>query len=583
LAKSRFRLAFVSSCLLALTGGCRFFPASNQSAGQPGYVTVGIESQPLSLDPRFATDANSVRVGGLIYNSLLRADARGQLGMEVAEHWWMADPRTYVFELRPDVTFHDGRRLTAGDVKYTYDSVRDARTGSPKRALLKPLEVVEALTPRRVRFRLSEPHAPFVEQFTIGIVPADSGYGTPNSRTPPVGSGPFVFASSEPGENVVLKANPSYWDGPPKVAGLVFKIIPDAMVRVLEFKHGSIDFLQNDIEPDMLPWLRENTSASVDTRQGTTFQYIGVNLAHPILRHLKVRQAIAHAIDREQIIRHLLKDLGIPASGLLSPLNWAYEGAVDSWPYDPQRAKQLLDEAGFVDADGDGPKPRFRLSFKTTNIDLRRRIAEAFKEQLRSVGIELEIRDYEWGTFYSDVKKGNFHLFSLAWVGIIDPDIYFQLFHSGSVPPNGDNRGRYANAALDRLLERGRLAVEPEERRAIYSQVQKIVARELPYIPLWWAKNVIVQQAALRGFVPYPDGDLISLKDVSFHSPATAGALTLPCAEAIRKDAARRADFLVRIRDSCSSAHGHAKRTPFSRGATKPMCLFQSLAGRPPT
>jgi peptide/nickel transport system substrate-binding protein len=211
----------------------------------------------------------------------------------------------------------------------------------------------------------------------------------------------------------------------------------------------------------------------------------------------------------------LLKDLGTPASGLLSPLNWAYEGAVDSWPHDPERAKRLLDEAGFVDPDGDGPRPRFKVSFKTTNIDLRRRIAEAFKEQLKAVGIELEIRAYEWGTFYGDVKKGNFHLFSLAWVGIMDPDIYFQIFHSRSIPPDGDNRGRYANPALDRLLERGRRAVAIEERRAIYGEVQKIVARELPYIPLWWAKNVVVQQPGLHGFVPYPDGDFISLKNVS--------------------------------------------------------------------
>jgi peptide/nickel transport system substrate-binding protein len=193
---------------------------------------------------------------------------------------------------------------------------------------------------------------------------------------------------------------------------------------------------------------------------------------------------------------------------------------VDTWPHDPERAKRLLDKAGFPDPDGDGPGTRFKLSFKTTNIDLRRRIAEAFKEQLLVVGIELEIRSYEWATFYSDVRKGNFHLFSLAWVGIMEPDIYFQIFHSRSIPPDGDNRGRYSNPTVDRLLERGRRSVDSKERRAIYSQVQKIVARDLPYIPLWWAKNVIVQRDGLRGFVPYADGDLISLKNVALASSA---------------------------------------------------------------
>ncbi len=479
---------------------------------------VGIESQPLNVDPRFATDANSVRIGGLIYNSLLRADEHGQLQMELAERWDRIDQQTYEFDLRRDVRFHDGRPLTALDVKFTYDSILEAQNRSPKRGLLKQLEAVDVLHTHRLRFRLNAAHAPFVEHFTFGVVPARADVDVSGPRTPPLGSGPFVFLSAEPGEKVTLKANPFYWGGAPKAAGLVFKIVPDAMVRVLEFKKGSIDFLQNDIEPDMIPWLRKNTGAAVETRQGTTFQYIGVNLRHPILQHRLVRQAIAHAIDREQIIRHLLKDLGTPASGLLSPLNWAYEGAVNFWPHDPEQAMRLLDQAGFMDPDGEGPRPRFKLSYKTTNIDLRRRIAEAFKQQLQAVGIELEIRGYEWGTFYSDVRKGNFHLFSLAWVGIMDPDIYFHIYHSSSAPPNGDNRGRYANPVLDALLERGRRTVDIDQRRAIYSEVQKIVASELPYIPLWWVKNVVVQQPALRGFVPYPDGDLISLKNVSISS-----------------------------------------------------------------
>jgi peptide/nickel transport system substrate-binding protein len=175
----------------------------------------------------------------------------------------------------------------------------------------------------------------------------------------------------------------------------------------------------------------------------------------------------------------------------------------------------LLDEAGFPDPDGDGPRPRFRLSFKTTNIDLRRRIAEALKEQLLRVGIELELRSYEWGTFFGDVKNGNFHLYSLAWVGIEDPDIYYQIFHSSSMPPNGDNRGRYNNPEIDRLLTQGRATVKRSERQLIYREVQRLLAEDLPYVPLWWWKNVVVKKPSVRGFVPYPDGELISLKRVS--------------------------------------------------------------------
>jgi peptide/nickel transport system substrate-binding protein len=482
-------------------------------------LIIGIESNPLQLDPRYATDANSVRIGGLIYNALLRADENSRLQPELAEDWQQLDAQTYIFDLRKHVRFHDGAPLTAADVKFTYESMQQARNLSPKRALLMPLEAIDQLGPYRLRFRLAAPHAPFPEQFTIGIVPAGSTADAGSSATPPVGSGPFILESLQSGEAVTLKANPSYWEGKPSLAGLVFKVVPDAMVRVLEFKKGSIGFMQNDLEPDVLPWIKQNTDADIEIRQGTTFQYIGINLTHPILRHKKVRQALALAIDRTNIIHHLIKDLGTPASGLLSPLNWAYEGTVHQWPYDPQRAKQLLDEAGFPDPDGDGPQPRFKLSFKSTNLDLRRRIAEALKEQLQKVGIELEIRTYEWGTFFSDIKKGNFHLYSLAWVGIQDPDIYYQIFHSGSAPPNGDNRGHYSNPRVDLLLEKGRTAATTLERKRIYHEVQRILAEDLPYVPLWWWKNVVVKTPSLQGFGSYPDGDLIAFKKASFRSP----------------------------------------------------------------
>jgi peptide/nickel transport system substrate-binding protein len=509
-----YRLCLVV-ILLAVSSACFF---SSRSERHPDYLAIGIEAQPTHLDPRYATDANSVRIAGLIYNSLLRADANSQLQPELAESWEMVDRQTYRFYLRKGVTFHDGRLLNAADVKYTYDSILDPKNASPKRAPLKVLRSVEQLGPYEVRFRLAEPYAPFLEHCTIGIVPAIStGIAAISGSKPPAGSGPFMLETVYPGERVLLRANPDYWEGRPSVRGLSFKIVPDAMVRVLEFKKGTIQFLQNDIEPDMLPWLTRNTDSVIEMKQGTTFQYIGMNLQHPILRHQAVRQALALALDKDAIIRHLLKDQGTPATGLLSPHHWAYDGAVLVWPYDPAKARRLLDQAGFPDPDGDGPRHRFKLSFKTTNIDLRRRTAEAFKEQLQKVGIELEIRTYEWGTFYSDIKKGSFHLFSLAWVGILDPDIYYNIFHSASVPPNGDNRGRYRNAAIDALLERGRKATDISERKLAYKQIQQILAEELPYIPLWWIKNVIVRKPDIREFTPYPDGDLISLKKVLYH------------------------------------------------------------------
>ncbi len=489
---------------------------SSQPNWPPGYLVIALESNPTHLDPRYATDANSVRIAGLIFNSLTRTDEHSRFRPELAESWEPVDELTYLFRLKKGITFQNGKPLTAQDVKFTYDSVLDPNNPSPWRGPLQLLKAIEQIGPYQIRFRLSSPYAPFLENSTLGIVPEGTpphGAGGKNSL---IGSGPFSLQEFSPGEKVVLKANPSYWEGSPGVSGLVFKIVPDAIVRSLEFKKGTVDFIQNDIEPDMLPWLKKNTDASIITHQGTIFQYIGMNLDHPILKIREVRQAIAYAIDREAIIRHLLKGLATPATGLLSPSHWAYEPSVPRFPHDPEEAKRLLDRAGFRDPAGDGSLPRFKLSYKTTTLDLSRRIAEAFKDQLKRVGIELEVRTYEWGTFYGDIKKGNFHLYSLSWVGIMDPNIYYNLFHSQSTPPYGNNRGRYRNPEIDRLLERGRKSPSPEERKRIYSKVQKILALDLPAIPLWWRKNVVVMKRNIEGFVPYPDGDLTSLKNISF-------------------------------------------------------------------
>jgi peptide/nickel transport system substrate-binding protein len=494
--------------LLFFLAACRPTPVERP----PGYLVAAIESYPLQLDPRYATDANGVRIANLIYNSLLRADPQSRLRPELAESLRLLDDRTYVVDLRRDVKFHNGAALTAADVKFTYDSIIDPQNRSPKRGNLKPLNAIEQTGRYQLRFRLFAPHAPFIEQLTLGIVPAGSPSNPTVATQPPPGSGPFMLKAAEAGEKITLQRNPRYWEETAALSGVVFKIVPDALVRVLEFQKGNIDLMQNDLEPDMLAWLEKNTGADVATYPGTTFQYIGINLRHPILKQVKVRRALASAIDRESLVRHILKGTATVAGGVLSPLNWAYAESIQQWPYNPERAKQLLDEAGFPDPDGDGPLPRFRLSFKTTNIDLRRRLAEAVKEQLERVGIELDIRSYEWAAFYSDIKKGSFHLYSLAWVGILDPDILFQIFHSSRFPPTGDNRGRYSNPALDRLLEQGRGTNDQAERKQIYAQAQKILAEELPYVPLWWWKNIVVKKPTVKDFTPYPDGEMISLK-----------------------------------------------------------------------
>jgi peptide/nickel transport system substrate-binding protein len=480
-----------------------------------GILVVGLESNPTNLDPRLSADAASSRINDLVFSRLFRKNEAGEPVEDLVQSWEQIDPTTYRFRIRQGVRFHNGRSLTAHDVRYTFQSVMDPSFGSPLCSTYQIIESIECPDLHTILFRLSEPYASLLINLDLGILPGPNRED-PHGSTPlvSVGSGPFRFVSWAQNREIRLAANPDYYDGAPRIREVRFKVVPDDTVRVLELRKGTIHLLQNDMEPAVLRTLEGDPRFLVQKRQSTNYAYMGFNLRDPILRSLKVRQAIAHGIDREAIIEHLLGGLAVPATGVLSRLHWACETKVATFAYDPQKAKRLLDEAGYVDPDGPGPATRFSLIYKTSQNELRRRIGEAIQGLLGGIGIEVKMRSYEWGTFFSDIRKGNFQIYTLTWVGIADPDIYYYIFHSQNVPPNGANRGAYANPQVDRLLEGGRVLSDREERRRVYSKVQRILARDLPYVSLWNDVNVVVMDRRIRGFVLYPDGHYGSLKDV---------------------------------------------------------------------
>jgi peptide/nickel transport system substrate-binding protein len=477
----------------------------------PGSLVIAFEAAPTTLDPRYSTDEKASLLADLLYNGLTRLDEHGEPVMDLAASVQILDRTRYVFHLRPDFSFHDGSPVTAADVKATYESVLDPRTASPKRESLTVVERIDTPDERTVIFTLREPFTPFLDSTGLGILPATELRKHTGNVT--VGCGPFRLARFRPGRDLVLVTAHSHPEGPPRLPGLVFKIIPDDTVRALELHRGEVDLVQNAIDPDMIPWLRNQANLEVLSVPGTTFHYLGLNLSDRHLGRKLVRQAIALAIDRDAIIRHLLKGYGTPATGLLSPEHWAYASDVTSYPYDPARARELLDEAGFPDPDGPGPLPRFRLLYKGSMLQARRRFAEVLQEQLARVGIALDIRAYEWGTLYSDIRRGNFQLYALAWVGVSDPDIYYSLFHSKMKPPMGNNRGGYADTEIDRLTEIGRRTADRAQRRDAYIAIQRRLATTLPIVPLWWAPTVVVKTRRLHSFVPQSNGSLRSLKD----------------------------------------------------------------------
>ena len=374
---------------------------------------------------------------------------------------------------------------------------------------MKRIEVIDRYT---VKFCLRDISVSFPYALTVGIVPQGSPGGL---KSPPVGSGPFRLKHWRPGEEVVLVANPAYFRGQPRLDWIQFRVLANTTTRLLEMKKGGVDLLQNCVPAYAVKFMERIAGVRVIQEQGITYQYLGYNLTDPILQHKKVRQAITHAIDRDAIIDHTLKGLAKKADGVvLAPLHWAYEGNVAKYDYDPERAKGLLDAAGFPDPDGNGPRMRFPLAYKTSTDMESLEIAQIIKGYLKEVGIGVEVRSFEWGTFFADIMKGNFQIYSLRWIGVVDPDIFYYLFHSSSFPPNGANRGQYRNPTLDELLTLSRRTVDRANRKELYSRIQKILAEDIVYTSLWYRNNLVVIREEFHGFQIYAGGEYISLKDV---------------------------------------------------------------------
>jgi peptide/nickel transport system substrate-binding protein len=501
------RLAMLS---LTLVFACERAPSP------PAGLVMALSSEPQSLDPRFGTDANSARLADLLHAALTRSDASARRVPEIASSWESPEPYTVVFRLRPDFRFADGTPVTAGDVKATYDAVRDPALASPKRASLEMVSAVEAPDATTVVMRLVAPSAPFLDATGLGILPAGL------ARRPEevaMGAGPFRLVRAIPGERLDLEPNPGYPAGPVRLGPLVVRIVPDEVVRALELRRGTLGFVQDAFEPEVLAWLRTRRDLAVRQGPGTSVHYLAFNFRDRRLADRRVRRAIALAIDRDELVASVLGGSARPATGLLAPDHWAYAAARVS-RHDARRARRLLDRAGYRDPDGPGPLPRFRLVYKTSSQPGRRRLAEAIQAQLAEVGIALDVRTYEWGTLYAQIRAGNFELCSLAWVGIGDPDLYFFAFHSTMQPPAGYNRGGYANAVMDRLTREARVTTDPEARRPVYARIQRAAAHDLPVLPLWWEDRVVVHTRRLEGFEPSADGSLHGLARASL---ATGG------------------------------------------------------------
>src|SRR5579863_5692542 len=375
-ATGKAKTAIALRALLVL---CFSFLFSSCSARpDPNTLVMIIESSPTNLDPRVGLDAQSERIDDLLFDDLCTRDEHLNVQPGLAERWEIPDPRTYVFHLHRGVRFHDGRPLTSRDVKWTFDSLLQGKIRSTKAAAYRLVDHIDAQDDYTVVFHLKEPFATLlwnVSDGAIGIVPYGSGEEI--SRHP-IGSGPFRFVSAEPDKEVIIERNDGYWGAMAHLQRVRFAVIPDATTRALELRKGSADIAINSLTGDMVLALEREPNLEVLHAPGTVLGYLAFNTRDPILKDVRVRQALSYAIDRTPIIHYLLRDFARPAYSLLPPESWAYNGDVPHFDYDPTRARQLLDQAGYLAVNG----VRLHLTMKASTEESTRLMAAVFQQQL---------------------------------------------------------------------------------------------------------------------------------------------------------------------------------------------------------
>ncbi len=489
--------------------GCRERP-------DPNTVVIDIESSPTNLDIRIGSDAQSEHIGALIFDSLLRKDEHYNLQPAIATAWEWRDPLTLVLHIRDGVRFHDGKPLDASDVAWSIESMTNGAITTSKSGNYSSVDHVEVIDPRTCIVHLKHPDASLLFNLSDELsAVVERGAGKQMGEHP-IGSGPFRFVREMQDQEVILERNPDYWGGVPNIPRLRFAIVPDAITRALELQKGSADAASNALTGDMVAVMSRDPNLIVDTKPGSIVNYMTFNVTDPLLRDARVRQAFAYAIDRPAIVEALLHGQAEIVDTLLPLGHWAAPSPADSltrYAHDIPKAIALLDAAGYhPDAHG----IRIHLTLKSSTDDTMRLLAAVVQQQVRAAGIDLQLRQNEFGTFYSDVTKGAFQIYVLRWVGSNeDPDIFRYAYSSAMMPPKGSNRGLFSNPQVDALIQQGASEIDQQKRRETYLRLQQTLAADEPTVVLWSPDNVVVHAKRLHGVQPASGGSFSWLRSAT--------------------------------------------------------------------
>jgi peptide/nickel transport system substrate-binding protein len=531
-------LLFFALVPLTACGRSDTAPEPVVAEGGPAYGDTLVEASIgdiSGLIPNITSDSTSHDIGNLIYSNLVRTDKELRLEGELAERWEVStDEMTITFHLRKGVKWHDGEELTADDVDFTYRYMIDPKTPTAYAESFRQIKHAKVVDRYTYRVTYEKPYAPALLSWGMWILPrhileapwkAGVDPRTTQQNRHPVGSGAYLFKEWKTGEKVVLEANPNYFEGRPYFNRVVYRIIPDQSTIFLELKARNVDMsglspIQYRRQTDY-PAFRKNFYKYQYLANG--YAYLGFNLLDPRFQDKRVRQAMAYAINKQEIIEGVLLGLGRPAVGPYKPGTWWYRDDIQPFPFDPERAKALLAEAGWKDSDGDGILDRdgrpFSFTVRTNQGNLvRQQTAEIIQRRLRAVGIDVKIHIVEWAAFINTfIKKKDFEGIILGWGLGLDPDQY-DIWHSSKTGPDELNHISYKNPKVDALLEAGRRTFDEAKRKVIYGEFQEIMAEEQPVIFLYVPEALPVVSSRVRGIEPAPAG--ISYNFTKWYVPA---------------------------------------------------------------
>jgi peptide/nickel transport system substrate-binding protein len=498
-----------------------------EEQGKPAYGDTLITSsigEASNLIPILASDSASHDIAGYIYNGLVKYDKNLNVVGDLAESWdFSSDRLSITFHLRKNVRWHDGQPFTARDVLYTYKVIVDPKTPTPYSGDFLMVKKTEILDDFTFRASYGEPFAPALISWAASILPAHLLEGrditTSSLSRHPVGTGPYRFKEWIGGDRIVLMANNDYFEGRPYIERHITKVIPDPATMFLELKNNGIDMAS--LTP--LQYVKQ-TNYPKFNKQFNKFKYLsfayvylGYNLKHPLFRDKRVRQAITHAIDKQEIVDGILLGQGVVADGPYKPDMWAFNPKTKKYPFDPDKARILLQQAGFAQgSDGhlwkDGKPFEFTILCNQGN-DVRIHCAELIQQRLAALGITVKIRVIEWASFVNQyIDRRNYEAVILGWTISQDPDI-FDIWHSSKQKPKELNFMGFENKEVDDLLVRARRTFDQEERRRCYWKIQDILAEEQPYTFLFIPYATLAVHKRIKGIEPAPAGMGYNFKD----------------------------------------------------------------------